>query len=178
MKQLLDFLPIVLFAITYFKFGGLYPATAVLMGATVVQMLALYVIEKKLPAMHKATLALILLFGTLTLVYRDPRFLQWKFTILHGGFGLVLAVALFGFKRNLIKTMLQVQIQLPESAWQVLCISWILFFWLMALVNTGMIFYFDMAAWTIFKVASIGAFFIFAIAQAFYIAKYLPKDSD
>ena len=177
MKQLLDFLPIVLFAITYFKFGGLYPATAVLMAATSVQMLALYVIDKKLPAMQKATLVMILLFGTLTLVYRDPRFLQWKFTILHGGFGLVLAVALWGFKKNLIKTMLQVQIQLPEVAWFRLCVSWILFFWFMAAVNTFMIFSFDMGVWTIFKIASIGAFFVFAIGQAFFIAKYLPKDS-
>ena len=177
MKQLLDFLPIVLFAITYFKFGGIYPATAVLMAATVLQTGIVYVLEKKLPAMQKATLVLILLFGALTLIYRDQRFLQWKFTILHGGFALVLATALWGFKKNLIKSMLQLQIHLPEQVWTRLCVSWIVFFLAMAAANTLVIFSFDMTVWTIFKLASIGAFFVFAIAQAFYIAKYLPKDS-
>ena len=93
MKFLFDLFPVILFFIA-FKFGGIYPATAVLMAATVLQTGIVYALEKKLPAMQKATLVLILLFGALTLIYRDQRFLQWKFTILHGGFALVLAFSI------------------------------------------------------------------------------------
>ena len=57
MKILLDFLPILLFFVAY-KMHGIYAGTAVLMGATVVQMAILYAIDKKLTTMHKATLAL------------------------------------------------------------------------------------------------------------------------
>ena len=53
MKLLLDFLPLVLFFIAY-KLAGIYAATAVIMAATALQMLALYLIDKKLSAMHKA----------------------------------------------------------------------------------------------------------------------------
>ena len=56
MKLLLDFLPILLFFGAY-KLYGIYVGTAVLMGATVVQMAIIYAIDKKLTTMHKATLA-------------------------------------------------------------------------------------------------------------------------
>ena len=46
--------------------SGLPPA-AVLMAATTVQMAIIYWLDKKLSTMHKATLALILIFGALTL---------------------------------------------------------------------------------------------------------------
>ena len=97
MKALLDFLPIVLFFGAY-KLYGIYPATAVLMVATTAQMAIVYAIDKKLSAMHKATLALILIFGTLTLVLQDERFIKWKPTVLYTAMAVALAVALWGFR--------------------------------------------------------------------------------
>ena len=67
MKILIDFFPILLFFGAY-KFYGIYVGTAVLMGATVAQMALIYAIDRRLQTMHKVTLVLILLFGTLTLV--------------------------------------------------------------------------------------------------------------
>ena len=46
--------------------------------------------------MQKATLVLILLFGTLTLVLHDDRFIKWKPTVLYGAMAIALAVALLG----------------------------------------------------------------------------------
>ena len=54
------------------------------MAATVVQMAIIYATERKLQAMQKATLVLILLFGTLTLALHDDRFIKWKPTVLYG----------------------------------------------------------------------------------------------
>jgi intracellular septation protein len=58
MKLLLDFLPIALFFGAY-KLFDIYVATGVLMVATVLQMGTIYLIDRKLQAMHKITLALI-----------------------------------------------------------------------------------------------------------------------
>ena len=91
MKLLLDFLPILLFFGAY-KLYGIYVGTAVLMAATVVQMAIIYAIDKKLTTMHKATLALILVFGTLTLVLQDERFIKWKPTVLYTAMAIALAV--------------------------------------------------------------------------------------
>ena len=95
MKLLLDFLPLVLFFIAY-KLAGIYAATAVIMAATALQMLALYLIDKKLSAMHKATLALVLIFGALTLALQDERFIKWKPTVLYTAIALTLGAALLG----------------------------------------------------------------------------------
>ena len=53
------------------------------MAATVVQMAAMYAIDRKLQTMHKVTLALVLIFGTLTLTLQDDRFIKWKPTVLY-----------------------------------------------------------------------------------------------
>ena len=105
MKQLLDFLPIILFFAAY-KLYGIYVATGVLMAATTAQMAILYFIDRKLSTMHKVTLALILIFGTLTLVLQDERFIKWKPTVLYGAMALALAVALWGMRKNVLQLML------------------------------------------------------------------------
>jgi len=92
MKILLDFFPILLFFGAY-KLYGIYVGTAVLMAATVVQMAAMYAIDRKLQTMHKITLALVLGFGTLTLTLQDDRFIKWKPTVLYSAMAIALAVA-------------------------------------------------------------------------------------
>jgi hypothetical protein len=84
MKQLLDFLPILLFFGAY-KLYGIYVATAVLMAATVVHTLYIYKTEGRLLTMQKVTLWLVLGFGALTLLLQDERFIKIKPTILYAG---------------------------------------------------------------------------------------------
>ena len=105
MKIALDLFPILLFFAAY-KFASIYEATAVLMAATVVQSLLLYRLDGKLATLQKVTLALILVFGTLTLVLHDDRFIKFKPTLLYGCMALGLFVAQFLFKKNFLKTML------------------------------------------------------------------------
>jgi len=115
MKLLLDFFPILLF-FGAFKLADIYVATGVLMAATVVQMAITYAIERRLQTMQKATLVLILLFGSLTLLLHDERFIKWKPTVLYGAMAIALAVALWGFRKNFLQTMLGAQLQLPRAS--------------------------------------------------------------
>ncbi len=105
MKVALDFFPILLFFAAY-KFADIYIATAVLMAATVLQMGAMYAIDRKLTTMHKLTLVLVLGFGALTLALHDERFIKWKPTVLYAGLALALAVALWGLRKNFLKLLL------------------------------------------------------------------------
>ncbi len=175
MKQLLDFLPIILFAIGY-KVGGIYLATGVLMAATVVQMAIIYAIDKKLSAMQQATLVLMLVFGGLTLALRNEAFIKWKFTILHGAIGLVLAAALWGMRKNLLKLLLGAQIELPENAWHQLCIIWIVYFVSMAVLNAYVAVAFDTNTWVNFKLGSVGLLLLFAVGQGIFIARHWKKE--
>ena len=114
MKLLLDFFPILLF-FGAFKLYDIYIATGVLMAATVIQMAIIWFTERKLQPMQKATLVLILLFGTLTLALHDDRFIKWKPTVLYGAMAVALAVALWGFKKNFLKMLLGEQLRAADA---------------------------------------------------------------
>jgi len=116
MKILIDFFPILLF-FGAFKLYDIYIGTAVLMAATVVQMALIYRLDHKLSAMHKATLALVLIFGTLTLVLHDERFIKWKPTVLYAAMAVALAVAVWVYKKNFLKMLLGSQLTLPDPVW-------------------------------------------------------------
>ena len=175
MKILIDFFPILLF-FGAFKFYGIYIGTAVLMAATVVQMGLIYAIDRRLQTMHKATLVLILLFGTLTLVLQDDRFIKWKPTVLYGAMALALAVAVWVMKKNFLKMLLGSQLQLPEGVWMRLNVAWIAYCAFMSVVNAYVVLQFSTEAWVDFKLWGYVFPLVFLVAQGFYIAPHLKGD--
>ena len=181
MKILIDFFPILLFFGAY-KMFNIYTATGVLMAATVVQMGLIYAIDRKLQAMHKITLVLILLFGTLTLVLQDDRFIKWKPTVLYWAMGGTLLVGAWLFQKNFIRTLMQSQVQLPDPVWRQLNWSWAGFFIAMGVLNLWVAYSFDTDTWVNFKLfGGMGLMLVFVIAQALYLSRHMqepatPKD--
>ena len=175
MKLLLDFLPILLF-FGAFKLYNIYVATAVLMGATVVQMAVIYTMDRKLQTMHKITLALILIFGTLTLVLQDERFIKWKPTVLYAAMAVSLAVATWGMKKNFLKLLLGGQMELPEPVWMRLNAAWIGYCAFMAAINGYVAAFYSTETWVNFKLWGYVFPVLFIVAQGFYIARFLKGD--
>ena len=111
MKLILDFFPILLF-FGAFKLYDIYVGTAVLMAATLVQMAIIWFTERRLQPMQKATLVLILLFGTLTLALHDDRFIKWKPTVLYSAMAIALADRVLGLPaKTFLESMLGKQLQ-------------------------------------------------------------------
>ncbi|MBS0429026.1 MAG: septation protein A [Proteobacteria bacterium] len=177
MKLLLDFFPILLF-FGAFKLYGIYVATGVLMAGTAVQMAIVYATEKRLQPMQKATLALILIFGTLTLVLHDDRFIKWKPTVLYGAMAVALAVALWAMRKNFLKMLLGSQLQLPERIWNQLNVAWIAYCVFMAGINAYVALYFSTDAWVNFKLWGYVFPIAFLVAQGLYIAPHLKSDES
>lgn len=175
MKILIDFFPILLF-FGAFKVYGIYVGTAVLMAATVVQMGLIYKIDHKLQMMHKITLALVLVFGTLTLVLQDDRFIKWKPTVLYAAMALGLAVALWIMKKNFLKIMLGSQLTLPDNVWMRLNLVWIVYCVFMSAVNGYVAANFSTEAWVDFKLWGYVFPLAFIVGQGFYISRYLTPD--
>lgn len=175
MKLLLDFLPILLF-FGAFKFYGIYVATAVLMAGTAIQMLIVYLTEKRLQPMQKATLVLILLFGTLTLALHDDRFIKWKPTVLYGAMAVALAVALWVLRKNFLKMLLGSQLTLPDRIWNHLNVAWIVYCAFMAAINAYVALYFSTDAWVNFKLWGYVFPVAFLLAQGLYISPHLKSD--
>jgi intracellular septation protein len=175
MKILIDFFPILLFFGAY-KVYDIYLATAVLMAATVLQTAIIYAIDRRLQAMQKITLALILIFGTLTLLLHDDRFIKWKPTVLYAAMAIGLAVTLWGMKKNFLKLLLGSQLELPERIWAHLNVAWIVYCAFMAALNGYVAALYSTETWVNFKLWGYAFPLAFIIGQGLYIAPHLKTD--
>ena len=150
MRFLIDFFPIGLFVAAY-KLHDIYLATAVLMVATVVQTGLIYAIDRKLQTLHKVTLVLVIVFGVLTLVLQDERFIKWKPTVLYASMAVVLGAALWLWKKNFLQVLLGSQLTLPDAVWSRLTVIWIGYFLFMAAINGYVAAFYSTEAWVNFK---------------------------
>jgi len=175
MKLLIDFFPILLFVGAY-KLYDIYVATAVLMAATLVQMGLIYAIDRRLQMVQKITLALVLVFGALTLGLHDDRFIKWKPTVLYAAMGIGLAVALWVLKKNFLKLLLGSQLTLPDAVWQRLNLIWVAYCVFMAAINAYVAAFYSTEDWVNFKLWGYAFPLAFIVGQGFYIARHIKAD--
>ncbi|MFZ4479140.1 MAG: septation protein A [Rhodoferax sp.] len=175
MKILIDFFPILLFFGSY-KLYDIYVGTGVLMVATLVQMGLIYALDRKLQMMHRVTLVLILVFGSLTLILHDERFIKWKPTVLYAAMAIALAIAVWVYKKNFLKMMLGSQLELPDPIWMRLNLVWVAYSAFMSVLNGYVAAYYSTEAWVDFKLWGYIFPLAFIIGQGFYIAPYLKSD--
>lgn len=177
MRFLIDFFPIALFVAAY-KLQDIYTATAVLMAATVLQTGIIYGMDRKLQTMQKVTLVLVLVFGVLTLVLQDERFIKWKPTVLYASMAIVLGAALWGWKKNFLQILLGSQLTLPTAVWGRLTVIWVGYFLFMAAINGYVAAYYSTEDWVNFKLWGYIFPVVFIVGQGLYIARYIKDDSN
>jgi intracellular septation protein len=175
MKFLFDLLPVGLFFVAILVWD-IFVATAVAIVATVAQVAWLKLRKKKVEPMLWASLAIIVVFGGLTLYLQDKTFILWKPTVLYWLFAVVLAgAALAG--RNLIRSLLAEQMQLPDAVWTRLNWSWVGFFVLMGGLNLYVAFNFSEKVWASFKLfGGMGLMFLFVVLQSLFLARHVDED--
>ncbi len=175
MKFLFDLFPVILFFIA-FKLQGIYVATAVAIAASFGQIGWLWLRGRKIDAMLWVSLAVIVVFGSATLLLHDETFIKWKPTVLYWLFAVVLGASAFFFRKNLIRAMLGEQIQLPDPAWSKLNFSWVGFFGCMGFLNLYVAFNYPTDTWVNFKLfGGMGLMLAFVIGQGLYLAKYVEQ---
>lgn len=176
MKFLFDLFPVILFFAAY-KFADIYVATGVAILATFGQIGWVHFRHGKVDKMLWISLGLIVVFGGATLLLRDPTFIKWKPTVLYWLFAITLLISALLFGKNLIRSMLEAQVQLPDTLWTRLNLAWASFFTCMGLLNLYIAYEFDEATWVNFKLfGGMGLMFAFIIGQGLILAKYIPED--
>jgi len=134
MKLLIDFFPIILFFIAY-KLYGIYVATITAIIASLVQVAWLRWKHGRFETMPLVTLALIAVFGGLTLLLRDPIFVMWKPTIVNWLFALAFVGGSLIGQRPLVERMMGGAIKVPATIWRRLNWAWVSFFLVSGIVN-------------------------------------------
>ena len=178
MKQLLEFIPLIIFFAVY-KMVDIYAATGSLIVTTGLLLAYNYYKHRKVEKMQVITFIMVFVFGTLTLILHDDVFIKWKVTFIYALFAIALLASQFIFKKSIIKQMLGKEITLPDKVWSNLNIAWALFFIALSLLNIYVAFSLPQEVWVNFKVFGLmGATLVFTLFSGIYIYKYLPKDKE
>lgn len=201
MKLLFDLFPVILFFVA-FKYSEKSPelaaswvasllgsatvdikqapillATIVVIAATVAQIIWVRLRHGKVDKMLWVSLALVSVFGSLTLIFQNEAFIKWKPTILYWVFAGSIAFSSFILKKNAIKAMLGEQLTLPESVWNRLSLSWVAFFLFMGCLNLFIAFNFTTDTWVNFKLfGGMGLLFVFIVGQGLLLSKYVQEE--
>jgi intracellular septation protein len=177
MKLLFDLFPIALFFVAY-KLGDIYWATAIAMIATVGQLAWLRLRSKRIETTHWLSLVVIIVFGGMTLLFRDETFIKWKPTVLYAAFALALLLTPMLTGRQPMKALMGGQLELPDAVWQRLTLMWVAFFVAMGVLNLVVAYQFSLDIWVNFKLfGSLGLTLVFVLAQGVWLSRHM-KDSD
>ena len=177
MSQLLEIIPIIGFFIAY-KTYDIYIAITILMILMTLGLILLKTQKKPITNMQLMSWLLVLIFGGITLIFRNEIFIKWKPTVLNWGFGIAFLVSQFIGKENFTKKLMsQASIEAPNFVWKNLNYAWVIFFIFSGALNIFVAYTFSTDIWVNFKLFGlIGLTFLFAIGQAIYLKKYLPKN--
>ncbi|MFT6275863.1 MAG: intracellular septation protein [Halioglobus sp.] len=190
MKQLAEFVPIVLFFITYqmkgstldlggwtHTFDGIFSATAVLMIATTLQVVVSYAMTRKVEKRMLWLLLAVMLFGGATLFFRNQMFIQWKPTIFNWVLALAFGASQFIGEKNLMQRTLGSQIQLPHNVWRRLNLLWAANFAIVGALNIYVAYSYSEDTWVSYKLYSaIGFTVVLTILTAMLISPHLKDD--
>ena len=170
-KSLIEIIPLILFFIVNAKYGIIF-ATKTFVITTLIALIISYLYFKKISTPLLITTFLVLIFGGLTIFFKDPTFIKLKPTIVYFLFSLFLFVGL-ALKKNFLQIYLSNLIKINDTGWNILTKRWGIFFLLMALLNETIWRNFSTDFWVSFKVFGfLPLTIIFTLLQQNLIKKY------
>jgi intracellular septation protein len=157
---------------------GIFVATAVFMAAVVLALVVSYALTRHLPLMPLITVAVVLVFGSLTLVLHDELFIKLKPTIIYLLFaGVLLGGLVFG--KPVLGVVFDSVFHLTEQGWRKLTIRWALFFLALAVLNEIVWRTQSTDVWVSFKVFGVLPLtLLFAALQFPLMTKYAVPASE
>jgi intracellular septation protein len=125
------------------------------------------------------SLGIIVVFGGATLLLHDETFIKWKPTILYWFFSATLIFTRILTGKNLIRSMLQEKMALPDFVWHRLNLSWSAFFAVLGFLNLYIAFNYSTDTWVNFKLFGFtGLMLIFIVVQASMLSKYEEQKKE
>jgi len=136
LKFATDFGPLAIFFYYYYNNDkNLSIAIPPLIVATLIALVIVWFLEKKIPMMPLISGILITFFGGLTIYFDDPRFIYMKPTIINILFALTLFFGKYFSKEPILKKVMGKSIVLTAVGWELLNKRWMYFFFLLAILN-------------------------------------------
>ena len=173
---------LVVMAVTWYPTRDFLALTTVIMLFVTLQVVFEKIVNGKIPDFLFGSWCLLIPLGSMTLFFRDPSFLQWKFSVVYWLFGLILVIARIVGKKDILKSMLSLagpQMKKVEDAvWKRANYFMALGLILLGFLNLYFIRTGDMDLWINFKFygATIYNILLFGIV-GYYIFSSFPEDN-
>lgn len=139
--KIIEFLPVIIFFVSYKMTSNLILATTLIVGSCVVATIAEAIITKKLSRIQVFLVFAVLIFGVPTILLKDPSIIKWKVTVVN----MILASVIFFFqfilKKNPFALLLGKELPLPDKAFATLSVYWMVFFFFSGMLNIVIAFY-------------------------------------
>lgn len=173
MQMLIELAPLLAFFGTW-AVAGIYVATAVLMGAMALLLAWDWFTTRKIPNLHLLSAVLVWVFGTVTLLLHDVRFIQWKFTVYYWIVALAMLGSLWIGKKPLLERLLGGALpegaNIPAARWRNCSLAYAAFCLALGAVNLWVAYTMSESAWMIFKSwISIPVLAVFTFALLYWL---------
>ena len=136
LKFITDIGPLVIFFFFYYNNDkNLKIAIPPLIVATIISVLVVWILEKKIPMVPLISGVLITLFGGLTIYFDNPVFIYMKPTIINIIFAFALYFGKYFTDEPVLKKILGKTMPLNDEGWNKLNFRWMFFFIFLAILN-------------------------------------------
>ena len=153
MKQLIDLLPILVFVAIYI-IGDIYAATAGLMATAVLQIFVFKIKGWEISRQLWIVFAVAIISGSLTLIFQNKLFIQWKPTIVYWLMGLGLIGSRLVGDGTAIQRSFGKVLELTDQAWRMLTFGWSALIIIAGFANLYVAYNFQESTWVTYKLIS------------------------
>ena len=191
LKSLLEFVPLIAFFVSYYYYPNsrelvgeelsvekIIFATKVFVPTLIVSSVLSYLILKTISKMAIITAVVVIIFGFLTVWFRNPVFIKMKPTIIYLSFSLILTMGLLR-KKSFLQSLMGSALNMEDQGWLILTKRVTMFFLVLAALNEIVWRYFGQDQWVNFKTFGLPVItLIFFAFQYKLFQKYVVAEKD
>ena len=186
MQLLVDFLPILVFFGAYIVSKDIFIAIVAIMIVAPVVLAGQWFVTKRVNKMTLISTALVVGFGAITLVLKNPVFFYWKPTVFYWALALACLGSHFIGQKTIVQRMLEAAAQgseaafeLPAEKWRTLNLMWVAYATIAGTLNIYVAYNFSEPTWVNFKLFGLlGLTIVFLVIQSVWIVSVAEQDPD
>lgn len=184
MQLLVDFLPILIFFGTYIVSQDIFLAIVAIMIVAPVVLAGQWFVTRKINRMTAISTGLVVGFGALTLVLKNPVFFYWKPTVFYWALALACLVSHFVGQKTIVQRMIQAAsqgtegaIELSAAKWRTLNLMWFAYAIITGALNIYVAYTFSEPTWVKFKLFGLlGLTVVFLVIQSVWIVSVADRE--
>ncbi len=163
LKSVLEFVPLIAFFVSYYYYPNsrelvgeelsvekIIFATKVFVPTLIIASILSYLLLKTISKMTIITAVVVIIFGFLTVWFRNPVFIKMKPTIIYVSFSLILTIGLLR-KKSFLQSLMGSALNMEDKGWLILTKRVTIFFIILAVLNEVVWRYFGQDQWVNFK---------------------------